>query len=240
MYDHLLLLPWQNDRQRSYNYPWPSDHSAVLCTATVTPVTAPSLISVHTRRVLKGDDILVRVLVPKGCSWTVVIVKANDSHMEAISGIYDEKIRFRRCMRFNSEFLNIGEYDAVLVNPISEKEEKRCRFVVYDVNVKPNISIGNDNCVVSLSGNSDLIVHIQNAPGNRYDFLAIYESGNPDLNGHIAHVFIGGCFNATRIFNVRTHKMFSDPLEPGLYDIKLLRNEELYELARAKFQVVSS
>jgi hypothetical protein len=153
------------------NFPWPSDHCAVMTFALVRPVTAPPLINVKQRRFIRyKEQVTVSITVPDGDSWSVAIVASGGNALvrgEVLVGMYNEPLIYRRSVRFGTNILPPGEYDAVLLSVsvlceddstgsadtgtggtdetvarIAQPEEELCRvrFAVISDNSLPSLS----------------------------------------------------------------------------------------------------
>ena len=62
----------------------------------------------------------------------------------------------------------------------------------------------------------------QNAPGNKFDWIAIYGAGDPDLYGYWAYLYTGGELSGTVTFD---EESIGGPLDPGDYEMRLLRDD---------------
>jgi len=221
-------------------YTWPSDHSAVVATVRLTPIEAVPMIAVTRRRVMIGEDINVYLSVPVGDSWSVVLVLAHRPASEAITGLYNEKLSYRRKIRFGSYTLSPGEYEAVLLSSKSEGEGEELARVVFAVvapHVVPRLWVHTP--VVPLNG--EVILCWEHTPGNRMDWVAIYEASNVDLGGFIGNFYTGAKFSGKFSVSLKDSKVFSKQLPTvGEYKAILLRNDEFVALAETRFTVVSS
>ena len=225
------------------NFPWPSDHSAVMTLALVRPVDAPSLINVKRRRVVRPKEVVtVGVTVPDGESWTVVIVPADRDPLSAdvVTGMFNEPIIYRRTVRFGTHMLTAREYDAVLLS-VGEApaEVARVRFAVIEENTPTQVfATPTVNMSQNVGGENDWITFSwRDSPGNRHDFLAIYKDSTVDVNDYCGLIFTGGHFGGELTVQLGNKKLFHRPMEAGFYKVMFMNNDEFLELARASFRL---
>jgi endonuclease/exonuclease/phosphatase family metal-dependent hydrolase len=245
-------------------FPYPSDHSAVLSSVIVQPIDSPWLVSIKKRRVVRNqDDVEVCLSIPLDHSWSVAIVPANGNpENEAILGMFNEPMIYRRCVRFGSNPLSIGEYDAVLMNASSSakgrsargtvkgtvgggsggtrttdeapQEMGRVRFVVIESDTL--LELGASTDVIPLSSSDPtVIIDWKYAPGGRDDFIAIYSAGTVDVNDYLGVVYTGAKFTGSLVFEVNDCNI---PFTTGRYHALFMSNDQFVELGRISFEIV--
>jgi endonuclease/exonuclease/phosphatase family metal-dependent hydrolase len=220
-------------------YPYPSDHSAVLSSVIVQPIDSPWLVNIKKRRVVRNeDDVEVSISIPLEHSWSVAIVPANGKPKKStIVGMFNEPMIYRRSVRFGSNPLEVGEYDAVLMNSSSKipyDEVGRVRFTVIDKDTLLELSGSTD--VVSLSSDiPSLVIEWKHAPGDRDDFIAIYALDTVDVNDYLGLVYTGARFSGSIVFNITDCNI---PFQVGNYKALFMSNDQFVELGRVTFEIV--
>jgi hypothetical protein len=80
-------------------------------------------------------------------------------------------------------------------------------------------------------------VEWQNAPGMKFDWIAIYEADDPDLDNYWAYRYTGGEISGSLAFDI---EVIGGPLDPGNYEMRLLRDDGYVVLATAPFTVTAA
>jgi hypothetical protein len=232
------VKPVRHDSTESSGYKWPSDHRAIVATIRCVPIPAKPMIAVEHRRVYIGEDIGVYVCMPTGASWSVVLVPADATVEKAIIGLYNEPLAFRRKIRFGTNVMPHGEYDALLLDPADDNKSElaRVRFAVLSREVMPVVRVEPDE--LSLSGSRELKISWQHTPGHRLDWIAFYPEGVVDMMAYVGKFFTGAKFSGEFTFSLDDNKIFNSPLVAGGYKVCLLRNEEIVVLAQTEFTIV--
>lgn len=222
-------------------YPYPSDHSAVLTSVFVTPIDSPWLINIKKRRLIRNIDFIeVCVSIPDDQSWSIAIVPANKDITSAVLGMYNEPIIYRRCTRFGTNSLSIGEYDALLFNTIDNKPDKefnRVRFLVVDKDTTIEMSVSKST--LTYLEDTSITIQWKYSYGDRDDFIAIYSENTIDVNNYITLLYTGGKFTQEMIFDFMDTNVFTTPLEVGKYNAIFMSNDQYVELARVSFEIVA-
>jgi hypothetical protein len=110
--DLIAIVPARDEEDEGMAadaYKWPSDHSAVIARIRCTPIPAIPMIAVSRRRINPGEDIDLYVCVPPGFDFSVCVVWADRPASEAITGLYNERLSYRRRVRFGSNLMKHGE-----------------------------------------------------------------------------------------------------------------------------------
>jgi hypothetical protein len=89
----------------------------------------------------------------------------------------------------------------------------------------------------SVPSGEPIIVEWQNAPGMKFDWLAIYEAGDPDLANYWAYLYTGGEISGSLAIDA---EVIGGPLEPRAYEVRLLRDDGYVVLATAPFTVTAA
>ncbi len=130
---------------------------------------------------------------------------------------------------FGTVRLAPGEYLAA----VSDADGKRLAsmpFWVTDPNALPGAAVAQ----ASVKSGDAVEVSWSNAPGNKFDWIGIYNAGDPDLYNYLGYVYT----NATVAGSTSvTADDFGEALPPAEYEARLMRDDAYVELAIAKFTV---
>ena len=89
----------------------------------------------------------------------------------------------------------------------------------------------------SVPAGEPIVVEWQNAPGMTFDWIAIYDAGDPDLSNYWACLYTGGERSGSLTFD---DVAIGGPLDPGDDEMRLLRDDEYVVLATAPFSVTAN
>lgn len=198
--------------------PWPSDHRAVVSTFLLTPAPTPRLASPG-RRIYDLDDDVV-----------IVYRHAPNSDIEVV-GVSSDTVSGSGELRFPAGTFLAGHYDVMLHTPKSET--LRSDFWVVDSNATPTVNVSRDTYEVGEAIDIDW----RNGPGNRNDYLGIYEVGIesayiPDYDGGSTWLYV----NARPQGSIRLDEASSEviwPLPRGKYVARLLKDDGYDVLAES-------
>jgi endonuclease/exonuclease/phosphatase family metal-dependent hydrolase len=190
--------------------PWPSDHRAVVSTFSVNPAAVPRLVNAS-RRIYDLDDDVV-----------IVYRQAQQSDIEII-GVSSDVVSGSGELRFPAGTLSSGHYNVTLRTPESETLDSD--FWVVDSNAKPTVSLSRDTYEVGQAIDIDW----WNGPGNRNDYLGIYEIGvkpdyDPDYDGGLTWLYINALPEGTIRLDETTSQVVW-PLPPGTYVARLMKDD---------------
>lgn len=212
--------------------PWPSDHRAVLSTIDVVPVEAPALIAVEPRLVREGATFLTRVNSPGRADWTVrILPRGGDASTDAIQSVEGNPAYWRSAMKFSTLGLAPGSYDAALLDT-EGKELARTRFSVVPTDGRTSLSVAQN----SVKPGKPITAKWAGAPGFRFDWLGIFEKGNPDVYGYLAFVYTGGTLEGEMTI---TDEDIGQSLAPGEYELRLMQDDSYATMAAAPFTVTA-
>jgi endonuclease/exonuclease/phosphatase family metal-dependent hydrolase len=198
--------------------PWPSDHRAVVSTFSLTPAPVPRLVSPN-RRIYDLDDDVV-----------IVYRHAPNSGIDVI-GVSSDTVSGSGELRIPAGAFSEGHYDVVLRTPGSEA--LRSEFWVVDGNATPTVNVSRSTYKVGEA----IEIEWQNGPGNRNDYLGIYEFGTesayvPGYDGGLTWLYV----NALPQGSVRLNETTSEvvwPIPPGIYVARLLKDDGYDVLAES-------
>jgi hypothetical protein len=212
--------------------PYPSDHRSVVSSFRVIPANAPAMITVEPQAVFQGNDFLVRFHTPDFSDWGLFVVpKGGSAPGNAIvSAKGPTVISTRPSIKFGSYGMEPGSYDAILVD--AEQEEiARTIFRVLDKNAVPQLRIEKS----IFNGAEPIQVYWSNAPGMKNDWIGIYRADDPDLfGGYIAFVYTGAKVEGSALLD---KTVFREPLKPGKYELRLMREDSYVMLAKTAFTI---
>jgi hypothetical protein len=204
--------------------PWPSDHRAVVSTFQATPAQVPRLLSPD-RRVYGLDDDLV-----------FIYRNAPSSEIE-VAGIGAFEVSGRGELRVKANSIKVGHHAAKLHTP--GHESIRSDFWVVDRSAVPAVSVSR----ISYKAGEAIEISWQNGPGNRNDYLGIYEAGIastylPDYDGGLTWLYVDALPEGTIRLD-RASIEATWPLPPGKYVVRLLKDDGYEVLAESsEFEVL--
>ncbi len=214
--------------------PYPSDHRAVVSTFRVVPSSARAMITVDTPSFVAGNDFLVRFQTPDFGDWGVVIVPhgGNPTKDAVVAAKGPDVISTRRSMKFGSTGIAPGAYDAILLDAHS-KELVRTKFQILANDAVPELRLEKS----TFKPGEGIKVSWRNAPGMKNDWIGVYHANDPDLyGGYMAFVYTGAKVDGSLLID---SKMLQEPLAPGEYELRLMRDDSYVMLAKIRFSVVS-
>ena len=210
--------------------PWPADHRAVLTTFAVEPAPAPDLITVEPRLVKPGEMFVIRVATQKQEKlghFGVYPAGAAEDAAPITSLPCDPADHL--AAPFGTVRLAPGEYLAA-VTDADGKRLASVPFFVTDPNAQPGIAVAQD----SVKSGDPIEVSWSNAPGNKFDWIGIYSAEDPDLYNYLGYLYTNATVAGSATFKIED---FGDPLPPGEYEARLMRDDAYVELAIARFTV---
>jgi endonuclease/exonuclease/phosphatase family metal-dependent hydrolase len=210
--------------------PWPSDHRAVVSTFRVRPGIAPAMVGVDRRVITQGDDFILRFgIVSREDARISVVPKGGDPAKDAVATMATGDASDRPSIKLGSTFMKAGAYDAVL-SDADGKELARTPFWVLGRDAMPAVAAKK----ASYKPGQTINVSWHNAPSMRFDWVAVYRAGDPDIYNYIAYIYTGATVEGSGTFD---SDALGGPLEPGNYELRLLRDDSYVLLARAPFTI---
>jgi hypothetical protein len=210
--------------------PWPSDHRAVVSTFHVVPAVAPAMVGVDRYVVKQGDDFILRFGIGTLEDARISVVpKGGDPAKNAVATMATGDASDRPSIKLASSFMKAGAYDAVL-SDADGKELARTGFWVQARDAAPLVVVKKS----SYKPGQTVEVSWRNAPALKLDWVAIYHAGDPDIYNYIAYIYTGATVEGSGALDKDT---IGADLEPGNYEIRLLRDDSYVLLAKAPFTV---
>lgn len=210
--------------------PWPADHRALVTTFEVEPAPTPDLITVEPRLVKPGEIFVIRVATRKREKlghFAIYPAGAAEDAAPITSLPCDPADHL--AAPFGTARLMPGEYLAA----VSDAKGKRLAsvpFWVTDPAAKPGVAVAQ----ASVKSGDPIEISWSNAPGNKFDWIGIYSATDPDLYNYLGYLYTNATVAGSVAF---TTDDFGEPLPPGEYEARLLRDDAYVELAIAKFTV---
>ena len=203
--------------------PWPSDHRAVVSTFSVKPAALPRLVSASRRMFDQDDDVVV------------VYRHAQDSKVE-VNGESRDTVSGNGELRFPAGTFPPGHYDAALHTPGSETISSD--FWVVDGDAAPTVNVSRDTYKVGEA----IKINWQDGPGNRNDYLGIYEVGIdsayiPGYDGGLTWLYVNALPEGSIVLDESTSETVW-PLPPGNYVARLMKDDGYESLAESAAFVV--
>jgi endonuclease/exonuclease/phosphatase family metal-dependent hydrolase len=209
--------------------PWPSDHRAVASTFSVTPATPPVLVAAEGERARLGLPLRARFHAPGADDEHVALVPAASNVPiadEPTAGAVDGVVAF------DTGALAQGTYDVVLLDA-DDAELSRDTVVLVARDQRPEVSVADD----TLEGDQELEVSWSYAPGNQFDWLAVYRPGVSAKEGpYKAWRYTGGLVEGSLSIGPGSHGSW--PLRPGRYEVRLCLDDSYRCRSPAPFRVV--
>jgi len=230
--------------------PWPTDHRGVVSTFRVTPAIPVPLVAVDSRRVTVGDVLGVRYHAGAGTGQRVAVVPAGaPASAEVASLPVGPPAAVDGRVTFATGTLAAGGYDAALVSGTGAVVS-RSPFWAYPPGAGTTVTTSKRSYVVG----EPIDVGWTNAPGMRWDWLAVYSPGSSD-GSPTAEVCNAGCSSNGRYLvyiytktAIEGQARFDEhavpgvaawPLKPGTYEIRLLVDDSYRSAgSSASFKIV--
>lgn len=207
--------------------PWASDHRAVVSTLRVRPVDPPPLIALPAARIVSGRGLSVRFHTP-GAGDAVVIV-----HHGAPASHPLVRLSLRAgdgAIQIGTAGLRLGAYDAVLVAP-GGAALGRLEFAVVGRAASTSVSTPRQIAV-----GQPIQVNLRDAPGNRYDWLAIIRGPrSPLVASYLRWRYTGALVDGLLSIDPEGHG--EPPLPPGRYAVWLCLDDGFWCTAHAPFVI---
>ncbi len=219
--------------------PWPSDHRLVVSTFDVQPGAPPTLVTVNSRAITINRPVTIRFHRATGQAGRLVIVRGSFAAPRA--AIVVEPIPRRvsdGIHRFPTRGLRPGGYAALLVDGAG-RVLARYPFWLLEPGVPPTIVTSK---LVYRVG-EPIVARIENAPGERWDWIAIYKRGaDPAVAGYGAWTYTHAIVDGRVTLDAKTAQAGSVgtwPVRPGIYSLYLLKDDLYVKIAGAAIRIVS-
>src|SRR6185369_10903760 len=135
----------------------------------------------------------------------------------------------RPSMKFGSSLLKPGAYDAVLIDG-NNKEVARSAFWLLARDAVPQVSLKQHK----LKKGSAIEAQWQNAPGLKFDWVAVYKAGETNPENYIGYVYTDATVEGSKTIN---KDALGSDLDPGKYEVRLLKDDCYETLATTALEV---
>jgi endonuclease/exonuclease/phosphatase family metal-dependent hydrolase len=203
--------------------PWPSDHRAVVSDFDTVPAAMPVLVATEHRVHQNGKPLQVvyRNATPRGS--LVLERHGTEPVTERRIALTEEQGR----LELPDTFLAPGAYQLSL-RDTAGVETSRNDFRIVAPDAKPVIEVGGER----FSSDEPLPVAWQNAPGNRYDWVGVYQAAVSGEQNYSAWSYIGARSAGTMQLAAENAAQ-AWPLRPGRYVARLLLDDGYALLAKS-------
>ncbi len=205
--------------------PWPSDHRAVVSTFGVKPGVPPTMVAVRSRLVTTGEPLEVVFHAASEAADRVVVVPAGGAPQA--DGLEDVETGGATDGRLTlgTDALEPGSYEAVLTDGRGA-DLSRSPFWVQARGGAPLITTDTG----TYHAGDPIEVRWGDAPGNRFDWVAIYRRGaDPAVAPYLDWAYTGSTVAGSATFDASSDGRW--PLKPGPYSVYLLPDDDYVKLA---------
>ncbi len=226
--------------------PYPTDHRGVVSTFAVRPGNAPVLVAPETRRLAIGTSLDVVFHAPGRRGERVALVRAGGT-----APLAAEEIDGRDgTVTFDTAALRRGAHEAILLDR-HDSVLSRAPFWLYRPGEPPRVSTSQR----AYTRGKPIDVSWSNAPGMRWDWLAIYRvkpgsrtpyatpgcnAGYCGNDGYLLYEYTKTAIEGTTTFSGSSATGDGAwPLRPGLYEVRLLLDDGYKSVAKSlRFRIV--
>ena len=220
--------------------PWPSDHRLAVSTFDVQPGAPPTLVTVDRRANTIGRPVTIRFHLATRRARRLVVVRGSSA--PGRPAIMVKRIPRRESdgtLRFSTRGLSPGGYAALLVGRAGQVLA-RYPFWLLEPAAPPTIVPSKS---VYRAG-EPIVARIRNAPGDRWDWIAIYKHGaNPAVAGYGPWTYTHSIIDGRVALNSKTAQAGSVsnwPVRPGVYSLYLLKDDLYVKIAAATIRIISA
>lgn len=212
--------------------PFPSDHRGVVSTVQVMPTTPPLFVAAEARRIERGEAVVVRYHAPDGeAEDRIVIVRSKGHPADALMALPPYEADFFGSVTFGSATLEPGLYDTVLVGKGNKELSRNSFWVVGQGAVS---SLETDKATYRVG--EVVTTTWDNAPANRWDWLGVYTTADPDLYNYLGFVYTDARVSGEVTLDKTA--LGQAMLPPGEYEVRLMLDDGYEVLAAKRFRVV--
>ncbi len=208
--------------------PWGSDHRAVVSELSVVGGVPPALVSAGARLVDAGDDQALTFHGAGGPAQHLSVARAHDP----ASPVADEPVagEIDGTVTVPTDGWAPGTYVALLMDGASV--QARTRFWIEAPGDGPHVTTSGP---VFRAG-EPIPVRWWNAPGERWDWIGVYERhADPNVDPYLTWFYTGSTIQGRGTLDADSEGPW--PLPPGRYSVYLLADDGYDILARQAFVV---
>ena len=205
--------------------PWPSDHRAVLSTFHLQPGTRPAMIAVDRGAVPAGSVFGVRIHAAEAAATRIVVAAMEDDPVAApIMSMSVADGTDRRVVAFGTGLLQPGSYRIALISATDR---------ILATTAIRVLGRGEAPALRATAVNGAIRFAWRAAPGNRFDWIAVYPAGTADLQGFIAYRYTDARIDGEMALTPEA------PLPTGAYEVRMMADDAHVVLASATVQVLA-
>jgi Endonuclease/Exonuclease/phosphatase family len=209
--------------------PWQSDHRDIASTFTVTGVTPPTLVSMASRLITVGDPAVAAYHAPSGGSVQVGLAPQGGGSFTSIGtqGVSGTD----GTLTFDTGSWTPGAYEARLVDA-SGNLASTYPFWVEAPGTVPTIAVSQP----SYRTGQPILVSWQNAPGERWDWVAVYtRDADPNVASYLTWAYTKSTVDGSMTLDKTSFGPW--PLKPGKYSVYLLKDDLYVKVAAVSFTI---
>jgi endonuclease/exonuclease/phosphatase family metal-dependent hydrolase len=203
--------------------PWPSDHRAIVSDFDVTPGAMPPLVASERRVHTSGSPL--RFVFHNKTPGGSLVIERHGEHVVTERRIAVESALGR--IRARDDFLSPGFYQVVLQDRAGD-EVSRNDFWILAPEAKPAVTVTGER----FARGEPLPVAWQNAPGNRHDWIGVYEADAAENQDYRAWGYVGARSSGDMQLSA-SNSQDGRPLSPGRYVARLLLDDGYALLAES-------
>ncbi len=207
--------------------PWPSDHRGVVSSFEVTPAPLPAFVAAQRRVYRSGESIRIAYYAPGLDSGSIAVARVIEGEetaprrSTAIEGARDS-------LELPGEALSAGWY-RVALRDAAGQVIRRNEFWIVDPAVAPAVELVGSR----FARGQPLPIRWRNGPGNRNDWLAVFEAGAPrDSQEVLTWGYVQARSSGALSLGATTAES-GWPLPPGRYVVRLLEDDGFALLAES-------
>ena len=209
--------------------PWQSDHRDIASTFLVAGVAPPTLVSMAQRLITVGDPAVAAYHAPAGDRVEVGVAPPQQGTFTPIEG--QDAAGADGTLRFDTSSWKPGAYEARLVDA-SGAPASTYPFWVEAPGTVPRIAVAKPSYRVG----EPIQVSWENAPGERWDWVAVYARGaDPNVASYLTWAYTKSTVDGSLTLDRPSFGPW--PLKPGKYSVYLLKDDLYVKAAAATFTV---
>jgi exonuclease III len=211
--------------------PWPSDHRAVLSDFVVEAAPMPPLVAANRRLFRSGEPVSV-VYRNRTAAGALVMASLSAGSGRGTSSRRIAVASERGILELNELLPASGRYRLVLEDSQRQIVSQN-HFWVLPADAKPVIETANE----SYGQGAPLSLAWRNAPGNRYDWVAIYPAASIAKEAYLAWAHVDARIEGQMTLDA-SHAVGDWPLPPDRYVARLMTDDGFELLAEsAPFEI---
>jgi endonuclease/exonuclease/phosphatase (EEP) superfamily protein YafD len=213
--------------------PWPSDHRLVVSTFDVQPGAPPTLVTVDRRANTLVRLVTIRFHLAARRARRLVVVRGSST---VLAGRIPRR-ESDGILRFDTRGLSPGGYAALLIDRTG-RVLSRYPFWLLKPAAHPTIAPSK----VTYRVGEPIVARILNAPGERWDWIAIYKhDANPAVAGYGPWTYTRSIIDGSVTLDSKTAQAGSIskwPVRPGVYSLYLLKDDLYVKIAATTVRIV--